>query len=127
MCAFDCAQVLAEWVTTLQERVGKYLGIIGQDEMDLQQVPGVLLLEDVDRQLLEKIDTVLQSAWHKMSNGAATPQSGEGGYASKLLILTANMLDRAAVWPVTKLMARSLETEARHMKDRALNSVITRV
>jgi hypothetical protein len=125
MCSFDCAQVLAEWASTVQERVGKYLGIIGEDEMDLMQVPGILLLEDEDRKLLEKIGEIVQSAEHKLSNGQGIPAVHEGGYGSKILILAAYMLDRAAVWPITKLMARSLETQAAHMKDRARNSLAT--
>ena len=126
MCSFDCAQVLAEWASTVQERVGKYLGIIGEDEMDLMQVPGILLLEDEDRKLLEKIGEIVQSAEQKLSNGQGIPAVHEGGYGSKILILAAHMLDKAAVWPITKLMARSLETQAAHMKDRAQNSVANR-
>lgn len=99
MCAFDCAQVLAEWVTTVQERVGKYLGIIGKDEMDLLQVPGILMLEDADRRLLEKIDTVLQSTEQKLSNVVDNLPTNQEGYGSKILILTAYMLEKAAVWP----------------------------
>jgi Fungal specific transcription factor domain len=126
MCSFDCAQVLAEWASTVQERVGKYLGIIGEDEMDLMQVPGILLLEDEDRKLFGKIGEIVESAEHKLSNGQGIPAVHEGGYGSKILILAAHMLDKAAVWPITKLMARSLETQAAHMKDRARTSVATR-
>jgi len=36
------------------------------------------------------------------------------------------MLDKAAVWPVTHLMARSLETQANHMRARAEESVAQR-
>jgi hypothetical protein len=67
MCAFDCAQVLAEWVSTLQERVGRYLGILGKDDIDYGQVPGIMLLEDEDCKLLEKITEVLNSAEIKMT------------------------------------------------------------
>jgi hypothetical protein len=122
MCSFDCAQVLAEWATTVQERVGRYLGIIGETELDLMAVPAILLLEDEDRKLFEKIGEIVQSAEHKLSNGQGIPAVHEGGYGSKILILAAHMLDKAAVWPITKLMARSLETQAAHMKDRARNS-----
>jgi len=34
----DCAQVLAEWIATVQERVGRYLGILGKDDIDVSQV-----------------------------------------------------------------------------------------
>lgn len=99
LCTFDCAQVLAEWVTTVQERVGKYVGLIGRDEIDMMQVPGILLLEDEDRKLLDKIDQVLTSAEQKVNSGADLNSSREGGYGSRILYLTAHLLDRAAVWP----------------------------
>lgn len=135
MCTFDCAQVLAEWITTVQERVGPYLGILGRDDIDLTQVPGVMLLEDEDCKLIEKIKEILTSVETKMqrtvqnSNSMSAlsvmqrlPSVVEGGYGCKILIATASLLDRAAVWPVTKLMARSLETQAMRMKERAEHS-----
>jgi hypothetical protein len=99
MCAFDCAQVLAEWVATVQDRVGRYLGIMGKDDMDLLQVPGIILLEDEDRKLLEKIEEVLVNAQGKMAQASGLTLSDVGGYGSKILVLTAQMLERAAVWP----------------------------
>ncbi|KAG0648703.1 Zinc finger ZMS1 [Hyphodiscus hymeniophilus] len=139
MCAFDCAQVLAEWVATVQERVGRYLGILGKDEIDLSQVPGIMLLEEEDCKLLAKIQEVLNSAEIKMNyelagmgavamNAAAQrlPGGDSSGYGSKILRVTAYMLDKAAVWPVTHLMARSLETQASHMRARADESVAHR-
>lgn len=112
MCAFDCAQVLAEWVSTLQERVGRYLGILGKDDIDYGQVPGIMLLEDEDCKLLEKITEVLNSAEVKMTYeigglgamAALTAMNGspsvhDCGYGSKILLVTAYMLDKAAVWP----------------------------
>ncbi|TVY32973.1 Respiration factor [Lachnellula subtilissima] len=139
MCAFDCAQVLAEWVATVQERVGRYLGILGKDDIDLSQVPGIMLLEEEDCKLLNKIQEVLNSAEIKMNyemsgmapvaqmNAAQRLSGAENcGYGSKILRVTAYMLDKAAVWPVTHLMARSLETQANHMRARAENSVSQR-
>ncbi|KAK5265813.1 hypothetical protein LTR96_008712 [Exophiala xenobiotica] len=125
MCAFDCAQVLAEWVTTVQERVGKYIGVIGRDEMNLMEVPGILLLEDEDRKLIQKIDEVLISAEQKVEacDGFDLSAARDGGHGSRILGLTAYLLERDAVWPVFKLMARSLETQASHIRDRALASV----
>ena len=139
ICAFDCAQVLAEWMTTVQERVGKYLGVIGRDELDLMQVPAVLLLEDEDRKLIQRIDEVLTGVEHKVEAGAILAAAHDGGYGSKILLLTAHLLEREAVWPgkppdmyhhrhantgaVVKVMARSLETQAVHIKERALASV----
>jgi hypothetical protein len=113
MCAFDCAQVLAEWVATVQERVGRYLGILGKDEIDLSQVPGIMLLEEEDCKLLNKIQEVLNSAEIKMNYELAgmgavaqmnaaqrLPGAAENcGYGSKVLRVTAYMLDKAAVWP----------------------------
>ncbi|KAK6584979.1 hypothetical protein PZA11_003203 [Diplocarpon coronariae] len=107
MCAFDCAQVLAEWVATVQERVGRYLGILGRDEMDFTQVPCIMLLEEEDCKLLTKIQGVLDSAEMKMNYELASvgvvPQRLAGaencGYGGKILKVTAYMLDRAAIWP----------------------------
>ncbi|KAJ5200646.1 Transcription factor [Penicillium cf. griseofulvum] len=137
MCAFDCAQVLAEWITTVQERVGPYLGVLGRDHADLTQVPGVMLLEDEDCKLVDKIKEILGSIEMKMQrqvqNGNSMsalsvvqrlPSVVEGGYGCKILIATASLLDRAAVWPVTKLMARSLEAQAMRMKERTEHSVM---
>ncbi|KAG9248932.1 putative transcription factor TDA9 [Calycina marina] len=134
MCAFDCAQVLAEWIATVQERVGRYLGILGKDEIDLSQVPGIMLLEDEDCKLLTKIQEVLNSAEIKMNfeltgMGTSTQQRippENFGYSAKILKVTAFMLDKAAVWPVTHLMARSLETQANHMRARAEESIVQR-
>ena len=112
MCAFDCAQVLAEWITTVQERVGPHLGILGRDEVDVTQVPGIMLLEDEDSKLVEKIKEILASIETKMQREAQSsssvsamnalqrlPSVVAGGYGCKILIATASLLDRAAVWP----------------------------
>ncbi|KXH29850.1 hypothetical protein CNYM01_02901 [Colletotrichum nymphaeae SA-01] len=134
MCAFDCAQVLAEWVATLQDRVGRYLGVLGQDDVDLSQVPAIMLLEEEDVKLLGKVQEVLASAEMKMNfelvqgniAGVDTrmQMDDHAGHAAKILRVTAYMLDKAAVWPVTHLMARCLETHATHMRARAEKSVI---
>ncbi|BAE61206.1 unnamed protein product [Aspergillus oryzae RIB40] len=137
MCTFDCAQVLAEWITTVQERVGPYLGLLGRDEVDLVQASRVMLLEEEDCKLLEKIKEILASVETKMQAEVQTsatvstlsvlqrlPSVVEGGYGCKILIATASLLDRAAVWPVTKLMARSLEAQAMRLKERAENSAM---
>jgi len=108
MCAFDCAQVLAEWVATVQERVGRYLGILGKDDIDLSQVPGIMLLEEEDCKLLAKIQEVLNSAEIKMNyemagiahmNQSRLPVVENFGYGNKILKVTAYMLEKAAVWP----------------------------
>ncbi|KAI9930492.1 hypothetical protein MW887_011246 [Aspergillus wentii] len=137
MCSFDCAQVLAEWITTVQERVGQYLGILGQDEVDMAQASGLVLLEEEDFKLLDKIKEILGSIETKLQREAQNsttvsalsvlqrlPSVVEGGYGCKILIATASLLDRAAVWPVTKLMARSLEAQAMRLKERAETSLM---
>lgn len=118
LCAFDCAQVLAEWVATLQDRVGRYLGVLGRDNVDFSQVPAIMLLEEEDVKLLGKIDEIICGAEVKMNmdmtqhgsvggsgNGVLSGIDGRhlmddsAGYATKLLRVTAYMFDKAAVWP----------------------------
>ncbi|MCJ1321383.1 hypothetical protein MMC15_006727 [Xylographa vitiligo] len=137
MCAFDCAQVLAEWVSTVQERVGRYLGILGKDDIDYESVPAVMYVDTEDTTLFARIDQVLSSVELKIAidsgiTGSSTPMTSPSGlpnmtdcgYGSKILLVTAYMLDKSAVWPVTRLMARSLETQAAHMKARAEKSIV---
>ncbi|KAI0396931.1 DNA binding regulatory protein AmdX [Xylariaceae sp. FL0594] len=135
MCSFDCAQVLAEWVSTLQDRVGRYLGILGKDDVDLTGVPAIMLLEEDDMKLLAKIQEILGSAEVKMNinlaNGTINGKfdtrlqsDANGGYAAKILLVTACMLDNSAVWPVLNLMARCLETHASISRTRAEKSVL---
>ncbi|KAI0971101.1 fungal-specific transcription factor domain-containing protein [Xylaria arbuscula] len=135
MCSFDCAQVLAEWISTLQDRVGRYLGILGKDEVDLNAIPAAMLLEEEDMKLIIKIQELLGSAEIKMGidltngtiNGGFDPQlqlDAMGGYAAKILRVTACMLDKSAVWPVLNLMAGCLETHAMIARNRAEKSVL---
>lgn len=100
MCGFDCAQVLAEWVTTVQDRVGKYLGVMGSDDIDLLQVPAILLLEDEDRQLLGKIEEFMKRTHERLSgiDSAATIPK-DSGYGGRILTLASRVLEKAAVWP----------------------------
>lgn len=97
LCAFDCAQVLAEWVATLQDRVGQYLGILGQDEVELFQVPAIMLLEDEDVQLLRKVQDVLDGLEKKM--GMEFLRGVAGGYAVKILRATAHIMAKSTAWP----------------------------
>lgn len=116
MCSFDSAQVLAEWVATVQERVGPYLGILGRDEVDYGQVPGIMLLEEEDIKLLVKIQEVLQSAEVKMNYEAGMvgmaglvmqqrTLAEEPGFGAKILRVTSFMLDKGAVWPSKSLLS----------------------
>lgn len=135
MCAFDCAQVLAEWCAAVQERVGQYVGILGKDSIDYGQMPALLLLNAEDTKLLEKINDIIRSAEIKMADSSSMsatqalqstnhfPSTSEYGYGSKILLVTAHMLEKAAVWPVTHEMAQSLQTQAMHMDQRAKQSI----
>ncbi|KAI1770489.1 DNA binding regulatory protein AmdX [Hypoxylon cercidicola] len=133
MCSFDCALVLAEWIATLQDRVGRYLGVLGKDEVDMGGVPAIMLLEDEDVKLIHKIQELLSSAEMKMNvdivsgNVNGTLESrlhmDSHGYAARILQVTAYMLDKSAVWPVLHLMARCLDTHSNLMAARADKSV----
>ncbi|KAF2851612.1 DNA binding regulatory protein-like protein AmdX [Plenodomus tracheiphilus IPT5] len=133
MCTFDCAQVLAEWVATVQDRVGRFLGILGKDEIDYHAVPAIMLLEEEDVKLLQKISDILLHADMKLAYDISSnslpmlgglSNLGHCGYGTKLLMVTAYMLSKAAVWPVTHVQARALESHANHINQRAENSVL---
>ncbi|KAF2740249.1 hypothetical protein EJ04DRAFT_559260 [Polyplosphaeria fusca] len=136
MCTFDCAQILAEWVATVQDRVGRFLGVLGKDEVDFTAVPAIMLLEEEDAKLFQKVADILHAADLKlayditgMGTSNALPVLGSlsnlshCGYGTKLLMVTAYMLEKAAVWPVTHVMARALESHANHVNQRAEASV----
>ncbi|KAF1962224.1 DNA binding regulatory protein-like protein AmdX [Byssothecium circinans] len=132
MCTFDCAQILAEWVATVQDRVGRFLGVLGKDEVDYTAVPAIMLLEEEDIKLLQKIADILHAADMKLAYDITSntmpmlgglPNLGHCGYGSKLLMVTAHMLGRSAVWPVTNVMARALEAHANHINQRAEASI----
>lgn len=121
MCFFACSQVLAEWVCTVQERVGRYLGVLGQTEIDYTQVPAIMLLETEDVELVGKIVnicTMLEEKMIQQANilarelGTLDPTGGIGltsmdrlsqlagsGLGSRMLRVTGFMLEKAAVWP----------------------------
>jgi len=123
MCFFDCAQVLGEWATTVQERVGRYLGILGRDDIDYAQVPAIMLLEAEDIDLLNKLDTICKMLEEKMvqqtnaytrdfgsfdtsstmngvnGNIERLPGLQESGVGSKILKVIALMLEKDATWP----------------------------
>lgn len=133
LCTFDCAQVLAEWVATVQDRVGRFLGVLGKDDIDYTAVPAIMLLEEEDIKLLQKVADILHNADMKLAydiSSNAMPMLGglsnlgHCGYGTKLLMVTAYMLSKAAVWPVTLVQARALEAHANHINQRAENSVI---
>lgn len=133
MCSFDCAQILAEWVASVQDRVGRFLGVLGKDEIDYTTVPAIMLLEEEDIKLIQKIADILHTADMKLAydiTSNAIPMLGglsnlgHCGYSTKLLMVTAYMLEKSAVWPVTHVMARALEAHANHLNQRAEASVV---
>ncbi|PLB37048.1 putative C2H2 transcription factor (AmdX) [Aspergillus candidus] len=101
LCAFDCAQVLAEWLAAVEGRA-------------LTPDPG---LEEEDRTLVATIGTILARI---EAQGSGLPRVA-GGYGPQILVATAGLLERARVWPVTGLMARSLEAQARRLQERPLS------
>ncbi|KJX98092.1 DNA binding regulatory protein AmdX [Zymoseptoria brevis] len=140
ICFLDCVQVLAEWCVTVQERVGRYLGVLGRDQIDYTQVPAIMLLETEDAELLRKIEQIctrLEDKRMQQENllamdignfnpGAAAIASAQSnidlsssGVGSKILRVTAMMLEKAVIWPITHVMAKALEVEATHMDRRA--------
>lgn len=126
---FDCAQVLAEWVATLQDRVGMYLGVLGRDEVDLTQVPAIMLLEDEDVKLLDRIEQILTSIEAKLlqsGHGNINTRQymgDQGGYAARILLATGHLLGKSITWPVVKLMIECLEHHACRMRTRAEKSL----
>jgi hypothetical protein len=162
ICFLDCAQVLAEWETTVQERIGRYVGVLGQADVDYSQVPAVMLLDTEDVELLKKMESIcavmeekmaLQAKMlaHEMDSldpsgtmGLSSPldrlnRLSKCGLGSRILRMTAQMLEKAAVWPgkypilipcsihrltdvVTHVMASALETQANHADHRAESS-----
>lgn len=108
MCSFDCAQILAEWVASVQDRVGRFLGVLGKDEVDLTTVPAIMLLEEEDIKLLQKLADILHTADMKLAYDITSnsipmlgglSNLGHCGYGTKLLMVTAHLLEKSAVWP----------------------------
>ncbi|GIZ46130.1 hypothetical protein CKM354_000926900 [Cercospora kikuchii] len=136
ICFLDCAQVLAEWVTTVQERTGKYLGVLGRDAVDYTDVPAVMLLAPEDMEMLHKLEQIYTSmkekhAHQEMNLMAMNPNNfstnmhhnvnlDRCGYGSKIMRVTAMMLEKAVIWPITHVMAAALEVQAGHMDRRSL-------
>ncbi|KAK5709238.1 hypothetical protein LTR17_019963 [Elasticomyces elasticus] len=139
---FDCSQVLAEWACTVQERVGRYLGVLGRDVIDYTMVPAIKLLATEDVELLRMIELIYESLETKrfqqenllalnvqQMNASVTMSLMHNNinlsaceYGSKMLRITAKTLEKAVVWPVTHIMAKALEMLANHMDQRAEDS-----
>jgi hypothetical protein len=120
MCFFDCSQVLAEWACTVQERVGPFgIGVLGRDQTDYAAVPAIMMLEAEDVELFQKIQHICESLeakrfqqenllsinFNDMNQAAMLNSVHNGvhlstcGYGSKILRVTAMMLEKAVVWP----------------------------
>ena len=107
---YAAAQVLAEWVSTVKERVGRYLGNLGARYVDLSQVP-VGILDEEDCRLLEKVQSLVGTLEGRVAsygfinnslpNQMANDLPGMEGcdLGSKLLAMTAFLLKMAPVWP----------------------------
>ncbi|KAF2758298.1 hypothetical protein EJ05DRAFT_346401 [Pseudovirgaria hyperparasitica] len=103
MCTFECAQVLAEWVASVQDRVGRFIGILGKDEINLDQVPAIILLEDEDKKLIDKLSRILAQSdaklsMNEMGQNLTVPglcDLSNYGFGSKLLMVAAYMLEKA--------------------------------
>lgn len=110
--------MLAEWVATVQDRVGRYLGVLGRDDIEFGTVPAIMCLEEEDVKLLQKISTILHNADMKMaydlsiSNVISSVPSLSGmsrcGFGTKLLMVTSYMLSKAAVWPGKLILNRPM-------------------
>ncbi|KAL9098867.1 MAG: hypothetical protein Q9163_005551 [Psora crenata] len=129
LCAFDCAQILAEWVSTIQQRVGCYLGVLGRDEIDYGQASACLFLEQDDCKLLEKINEILSHSQGKLAGNASPhtaatmatpdgPSAEDSGFGSKILLVHANMFEKEATWPIYHEIAQALRTQAAHIKQK---------
>lgn len=147
LLAFDSAQVLAEWISTLQQRVGPHLGILGKDPIDFADISTVMFLDEQDCELIQKINEILAMMESKLDDGGATAGNSDAfegtGYGSKILRIHARMFERASIWPsklnhdiingwhpltslsflVTQEMSQSLRTQAAHIQARAESSL----
>ncbi|QIW94844.1 hypothetical protein AMS68_000362 [Peltaster fructicola] len=144
ICFFDCGQVLGEWAATVQDRVGRYLGVLGRDPIDFSQGQVRLFLEEEDIELLQKIGNICDMLEGKRMqqenilamdlqqlNPSAPVNSAQMngnlemcGYGSKLLKVLSMMLEKAAVWPLTHVMAMANNVLAAHMDRRANASIM---
>lgn len=110
LCTLDCAQVLAEWVATVQERVGPYMGIIGGEECNLESLEGMMMLDQDDRKLLMRVMELARATEMKLSvewnlNASRGQQQrninipSDCGLGSKVLRVHACLLEKVVIWP----------------------------
>jgi len=121
LCTFDCAQVLAEWIATVQMRVAPYMGLMTTEHCDLDSLEALMILETEDRKLLGKVRDMLQTAESKVSMEQPRtdhPFVLNSGLGPTVLRVSAYLLEQAVVWPATRLMGQALRAHADHMDTR---------
>lgn len=126
LCTFDCAQVLAEWIATVQNRVAPYMGLMTTEHCDLDSLEALMILEPEDRKLLGKVRDMLQTAESKVSMELPRtdhPFVLNSGLGPTVLRVSAYLLEQAVIWPATRLMAQALRAQADHMDTRTRSVV----
>lgn len=102
LCTFDCAQVLAEWIATVQDRVASLMGVMTLDQCDLEALEALMVLENDDRKLLGKVRDMLRTAETKVAMEQPRtdhPIVFTSGLGATVLRVSAYMLEQAIVWP----------------------------
>ncbi|KAI5806991.1 fungal-specific transcription factor domain-containing protein [Geopyxis carbonaria] len=121
LCTFDCAQVMAEWIATVQNRIAPFMGLLTLDHCDLDTLEALMILENEDRKLLGKVRDMLRTAETKISMEQPRtdhPFVLNSGLGPTVLRVSAYLLEQAVVWPATRLMAEALRAQAEHMDAR---------
>ncbi|KAF3930735.1 hypothetical protein ABW19_dt0209921 [Dactylella cylindrospora] len=124
MCAFDCAQVLAEWVNAVQERVRPFMGKFGDAECDLMSIEALMMLENEDRVLLQRVIDILKKSHEKMVFEWDSIVGGNDEVPVSILRVSAHLLEKASVWPVVKVFASALRFHADNIEARPKNTAI---
>lgn len=102
LCTFDCAQVLGEWMASVQQRVAPFMGLLTVDNCDLDSLEALMVLDQGDRKLLGKVRDMLQAAESKIAMGEPRtdhPFVLGSGIAPTVLRVAAYLLEQAVVWP----------------------------
>jgi hypothetical protein len=102
LCTFDCAQVLAEWIATVQNRVAPFMGLMTLENCELDSLEALMILEPEDRKLLGKVRDMLQTAQSKVSMEQPRtdhPFVLNSGLGPTVLRVSAFLLEQAVVWP----------------------------
>ena len=101
ICALDSAQVLAEWISIVQERIRPFMGTLGDASCNLTSIEGLMILENEDRVLLNRVFEVVGNAEAKLAMewGEIFHKSKQFSLSAKVLRVSAYMLEKVAVWP----------------------------